>query len=279
MKIAGVQMDVTLGAPDHNVARIRKSIAIAARAGASLIVFPECALSGYCFESLEEASEFAEPIPSPRLREIIATCQEHHAYAVVGILEKVDAGVFNACVCLGPAGVVASYRKVHLPRLGVDHFTTPGDRPFSVHEVAGIRIGMNICYDASFPEASRSLALLGADLIVLPTNWPPGAEQTAAYVVNARSSENKVFFIAVNRVGLERGFQFIGGSKISDVHGNTLAVADHQDETIIYADIEPAEARNKRIERVPGKHSVDRFADRRPEFYHLLTSDVKPYGE
>jgi predicted amidohydrolase len=171
---------------------------------------------------------------------------------------------------MGPSGLIGTYRKVHLPALGVDHFTTPGDRPFAVHAVGEANIGMNICYDASFPEASRVMALDGADLIVLPTNWPPGAEPTADYVINARASENKVFFIAVNRVGMERGFGFIGKSKICDVHGNNLAMADHTRETIIYADIDPHDARNKRIERVPGKHSIDRFADRRPEMYGRL---------
>ena len=79
--------------------------------------------------------------------------------------------------------------------------------------------------------------------------------------------KNKVFFIAVDRVGLERGFQFIGKSKICDVHGNTLEFADHTKEAIVYAEIDPAEARDKRIERVPGKHAIDRFADRRPDLY------------
>ena len=126
---------------------------------------------------------------------------------------------------------------------------------------------MLICYDASFPEASRILALEGADLIVLPTNWPPGAEPTADYVINARASENKIFMMSVDRVGEEGGFKFIGKSKICDVHGNTLAFADHRNEEILYADIDPAESRIKRILRTPGKHSIDRFADRRPEMY------------
>jgi predicted amidohydrolase len=166
--------------------------------------------------------------------------------------------------------LVGSYRKVHLPQLGVDRFATPGDRPLAVHQAGEVKIGMNICYDASFPETGRVLALAGAELIVLPTNWPPGAETTAEHVPNARALENKVYFIAANRVGRERGFQFIGHSKISDVHGNTLAAAAHQQEEIIYADIDPAEARDKRIERVPGRHAIHRFDDRRPDMYGSL---------
>lgn len=270
MRIAGVQNDVKLGQVKQNLARIVDSATEAAGQGARLIVFPECALTGYCFTSLEQAMPHAESIPGPATARITELCAELEVRIVFGLLEKSAAGIFNACVCVGPEGVIGSYRKVHLPNLGVDHFTTPGDRPFAVHDAGGINIGMLICYDASFPEASRCLMLDGVELIVLPTNWPPGAEQTADYVINARSSENKVFFIAANRVGKERGFDFIGKSKICDVHGNTLAMADHRDESIIYADIDPQEARVKQIDRVPGKHSIDRLADRRPDMYGRL---------
>lgn len=271
MKIAGVQMDVALGKKAHNLDRIEEHCREAAAHGAKLVVFPECAVTGYCFESLEEAMPFAEEFDSGTESESVARlrrlCGELDIHVVTGMLERSGEQVFNVCVCVGPSGLVGKYRKTHLPQLGVDHFTTPGDQPYQVVDAGGLRIGMLICYDASFPEATRVLALAGADIIVLPTNWPFGAEPTADYVVNARASENKVFFIAVDRVGLERGFQFIGKSKICDVHGNTLEFADHTEEAIIYAEIDPAEARDKRIERVPGKHAIDRFADRRTDLY------------
>jgi predicted amidohydrolase len=129
---------------------------------------------------------------------------------------------------------------------------------------------MSICYDGAFPEPSRAMALDGADLIVLPTNWPPGAECTAEFVINTRAMENNVYYMAVNRVGVERGFRFIGKSKICGPNGDVLALANHEDETILYAEIDPAKARRKRIIRVPGKHEIDRFADRRPEMYGRL---------
>jgi len=189
----------------------------------------------------------------------------------LGMLERDGSRVFNAAVLVGPAGVVGSYRKVHLPYLGIDMFTSYGDRPFAVHAAGDLNVGMLICYDAAFPEASRSLALQGADLIALPTNWPPGAECTACSVINARALENAVYFIAVNRVGTERGFPFIGMSKICDTNGQTLAESKTTDEDILYADIDLARARRKHILRVPGKHEIDRMADRRPEMYGLLT--------
>jgi len=271
MKIAGVQMDVAIENIDHNlrvmIDRLRKTT----EAGARLTVFPECALCGYCFGSLEEARPFAQTIPGPATEKMREACAELGCYVIFGMLERDGAKLHNAAVLVGPTGVIGSYRKVHLPYLGIDMFTSFGDRPFAVHNAGELKVGMNICYDAAFPEASRSLAILGADLIALPTNWPPGAECTAASVINARAMENAVYFIAVNRVGTERGFDFIGRSKIVDPSGKTLAESEGLGEEILYAEIDPARSRRKHIIRVPGKHEIDRLADRRPEMYGLLT--------
>jgi predicted amidohydrolase len=157
-----------------------------------------------------------------------------------------------------------------LPFLGVDRFTTPGDRPFRVHDLGGLRIGMLICYDGSFPEAARVLALRGADLIVLPTNWPPGARTTATYLVPARALENHVYFLAVNRVGEERGFRFIGQSRLVDCDGEPLTLVAGNGEETLYGEVDPARARAKRLVKIPGKYEIDRLADRRPEMYGPL---------
>jgi 5-aminopentanamidase len=267
MRIAAVQMDVVFADRESNLAKITQRLRETARAGAQLTVFPECSLPGYCFDSLDEARPHAEAVPGPSTLRLAETCRELSAYAVVGLLEIDGDRLFNAAALIGPSGVVASYRKVHLPYLGVDRFTTPGDRPFAVHAAGDVRVGMSICYDAAFPEAARVLALEGADIIALPTNWPPGAECTAEFVINSRAMENNVYYVAVNRVGNERGFRFIGQSKICDPRGKVLAEARHENETILYAEVDPALARQKHIVRVPGKHEIDRFADRRPEMY------------
>jgi len=269
-QIAGVQMDVRLAGLDFNISNICGKLRETAAAGAVLTVFPECAISGYCFSSLEEARPSAETIPGPATDRISAVCRELDTYCVFGMLERDGDRVFNAAVLTGPQGVIGRYRKVHLPFLGIDMFTTFGDQPFAVQAAGPINIGMNICYDAAFPEIARCLALLGADLIVLPTNWPPGAENTAAYVINARAIENGVYYMAVNRVGTERGFPFIGRSKIVDPVGRTIAESQTLDEDILYAEIDPEWARNKHVIRVPGKHEIDRLADRHPEMYAAL---------
>lgn len=270
MRIAAVQTDVTIGQPDANLAVMLSKLKEAAAAGAKLICFPECALTGYCFESIAEAMPFAQTLPGPATESFAKVCHELNVFAVFGLLERDGERLFNAVALVGPNGLVGSYRKVHLPYLGIDMQTTCGDRPFAVFEVDGVKVGMLICYDAAFPEATRSLAILGADLIVLPTNWPPGAECVAEHTLNTRAMENAVYFLAVNRVGLERGFPFIGRSRICGPSGCTLASTESTAATILFADIDPKQSRNKRVTRVPGKHAIDRLADRRPEMYDLL---------
>lgn len=271
MRVAGVQMDVTLGQPETNLNAMLAKLKETAAAGAKLSVFPECALTGYCFDSVAEALPFAEVLPGNATERFTNACKELDVFAVFGLLEKEGDRLFNATALVGPNGLIGSYRKVHLPYLGIDMKTNFGDRPFAVHDVDGVQVGMLICYDAAFPEAARSLTILGADLIVLPTNWPPGAECVADFTINSRAMENAVYFMAVNRVGTERGFSFIGRSRICGPSGCTLAATDSTQSIVLYADIDPQQARNKRVTRVPGKHAIDRLADRRPEMYGLLT--------
>jgi predicted amidohydrolase len=266
-EIAGVQMDCLLGDRRANLEAIRARLETAATRGAMLVVFPECILSGYGFRSKEDALPHAEPVPGPSTEALAADCRRLGVWTVVGMLERDGDRLFNAAALIGPSGLVAVYRKVHLPCLGVDRFTTPGDRPLAVHDLGGLRVGINICYDASFPEASRVLALLGADLIVLPTNWPPEAWRNPRLVVPTRALENHVYYAAVNRIGKESGFRFIGQSRIADCSGDLLAAADGDEDTILYATVDPERARNKRIVNMPGEYEVDRVSDRRPEMY------------
>jgi predicted amidohydrolase len=270
--IAGVQMDCRLGDRPRNLAVIRERLRDAAGRGARLIVFPECALTGYCFESRQEALAHAEPVPGPSTEALAADCRKLGVWAAVGMLEHDPAtgGLFNACALVGPAGPPATYRKIHLPFLGVDRFATPGDRPFAVHDLGGLRVGMTICYDGSFPESSRVLTLLGADLVLLPTNWPTGAQTTVCYAVQVRAFENRIYYAAVNRVGEERGFRFIGQSRLVDCAGELLAAAGPDGEEIVLASIDPERARAKRIVKIPGQYELDRIAHRRPEMYGPL---------
>ncbi len=239
MRVAAVQMEPKIGEVDANLKTILGRFREAVAGGARLVVFPECALTGYGFDSKEEASRFAEPIPGLSSREVASACAELDAFAIYGLLERDGERLFNVTVLVGPDGVVGSYRKVHLPFLGIDRFADPGDRPFEVLEIDGLRVGMHICYDGTFPETGRVLTLLGADVLVLPTNWPIQSLTTAEHLPATRAIENVVYVMAVNRVGEERGCRFAGTSSIAGPGGEILAKAGVETEEILYAEVDP----------------------------------------
>ena len=266
-------MDIRIGERKHNLEKMKSLFNESTGNGAQLTVFPECTVSGYCYESLEDAKPIAESINGPSVTEVQKWCAEKDAMSIFGLLELDGERIFNSLALVGPKGLLGTYRKIHLPFLGIDRFTTPGDRPFEVIETDAVNIGMNICYDSSFPEAARCLALSGADLIVLPTNWPPTSEVTADVVPCTRALENHVFYMAINRIGSECGFEFIGKSKICDPGGRVLASANHNNEEILYAEVDPQIARRKHLVTIPGEHEVHRLNDRRPDTYDPI---VKP---
>lgn len=272
--IALIQMDVEIGNVAANRRKIIDRLRAAAARDAQLIVFPECALTGYCFDSLAEAAPLAESLDGPSADAIAAACKETGAHAIVGFIERDGPSLFNAAMVVGPAGVIGSYRKVHLPFLGVDRFLAPGDRPFALFDLGFGKVGVNICYDASFPESARALKLLGAELIVLPTNWPTGAWRTPEFLVNARANENHVYVAATNRVGIERGWLFIGRSKAVDCLGDTMVEAGREDEEMLVVALDLQESNRNKIVNVAGAYEIDRLADRRPEFYHLITQST-----
>ena len=273
IKIAGVQMDIELGNAKANLAAMHAHLRTTTAADAELTIFPECTTTGYCFDTFDEAFEVSEDCDGPSVTNVISLCSELGTHTIFGFLERDADRIFNTVVCVGPDGIVARYRKVHLPTLGVDNFTTPGDNAFEVFDLKleghsePLRIGMNICYDCSFPESARVLTLKGADLIALPTNWPPGSGLVADVIPNTRALENNVYFAAINRIGTERGFAFIGKSKICDPLGRELDFANHCDEAIVYGEIDVEFARRKHLVAVPGKHEVHRIKDRRPDTY------------
>ncbi len=276
MRLAAYQMDVEIGQVKRNITAVTDRIASAATMGVGLAVFPECVLSGYCFESRDEAVASSLELSSPEVGHLIDAARRHGVYAAVGLLERDGSKLFNAQVLVGPEGLVGSYRKLHLPCLGVDRFVDPGDRPPCVFQAGEAKVGLAICYDISFPEMSRILALQGAEVIALSTNWPQAAQRVAEIAPPCRSFENQVFFVAANRIGTERGASFCGRSSIhGPPDGTPYARAENALDTVIVADVDLTKARTKRVERTPGKHVIDLFADRRTDFYAPLTQSSK----
>ncbi|MBM4449038.1 MAG: carbon-nitrogen hydrolase family protein, partial [Chloroflexi bacterium] len=220
VKMAAAQTDPKLMQNQDNMTGMLRMVKSAAGKGANLVVFPECHLTGYVFKSRQEALPYAETIPGPSTEELTPLCKQRNVYVVYGLLEKDGAKLFNAAAFVGPKGLIGSYRKIHLPFLGIDRFVDKGDRPFQVWATPIGKVGIHICYDILFPESARIMTLLGADIVVLSTNFPEGRADALNCVARARTIENKVHVVLADRVGTERGFTFAGMSNVVNATGN-----------------------------------------------------------
>lgn len=272
-RIACIQTDVVFADINANAQALIAKVKSLSYQSIDIYVFPEAYLTGYCVSSLDEARSIAVKTgkqPDPALAQIQAVCDEVNAIVIVGFAEIDDDNrVFNSVGIFEPGRDLRLYRKTHLPELGLDHFVTLGSQ-LEVFDTRVGTIGILICFDIRSPEATRSLALQGADVIVLPTNWPTGADIAADLYPLVRASENKLYYATCNRIGTENGFSFIGKSKVIDPFGKIIQAAEAQ-EVVLMADMDFELSREKRNITVPGKHETTVFQSRRPELYQELT--------
>jgi predicted amidohydrolase len=275
IRVAACQIDPQLGEVDRNLERIERAVADAAAEGPKLIVLPEAATTGYVFESLDEALTVAHRASAVADDRLAALAAEHGVALIVGTLEAEGNEVFNTALIYAEDGRRYRYRKVHLPYLGVDRFATPGPDAPAVYDLAGMRVGVLVCYDLRFPEAARICALEGADLIALPTNWPEGVQFHPGIFAPSRAAENHVYLLACDRVGEERGTTFIGRSILLDTNGKELARASDTEEETIVGEVDWELARQTHHRRIPGEHEWDTIGDRRPGLYGRLLEPAR----
>jgi predicted amidohydrolase len=253
IKIACIQMEPVIGEKIANLQKSGTQIEVAAQSGAQLIVLPELANTGYMFNTREEAFDLAETIPTGESTLFWSELAHRlNVTIVAGIAEREDDKLFNSAVIIGPQGYLGSFRKVHLWS-EENLFFEPGNLGFPVFQTPLGRIGVMICYDGWFPESYRLLAMQGADIVCIPTNWvpipgqDPKREAMANILAMASAHSNSLFVAAADRVGTERGQPFIGQSLIVSHTGWPVAgPASSVDEEIIYAEVNLSDARRKR---------------------------------
>lgn len=263
---------------ERNLAKYAALVHEAATRRARLLVLPEQSLQGYLFHlnhelSADEANylyDTAEPVPGPSTQRVIAMAREAGMHIVFGMTERVavsSSGVlYNSAVLVGPDGLLGIYRKVHAP--GDEYHIFRQGRDWPVFETEFGRLGIQICYDLRFPEASRELALRGADALILPTAWPRQTAFLYDILDRARAAENECWFLSANQVGdCDRGLlTFYGHSRIIDPGGNVLADSG-DDEGVAVAEVPAASLRRRQW------GSMNVFRDRRPETYGSLANE------
>jgi len=258
MRIAVAQMDCRFDQPQHNLQRAR---ALLDTERADLWVLPELFSSGYLFSEREQLERMAEPLDGTIVSTLSEWARARGCAIAAGWPERAGDHFYNSAVLVGPRGVLAHYRKIHLFDRETLWFQG-GDLPFPVVEYGGARLGLMICFDWRFPEAARTLAFRGADVILHPSNlvlpWCPEA-------MRIRCLENLVFAATCDRVGSEeRGghaLRFIGQSQVVDPGGNVLGRLA-EEEGVLAVDIDPTQARSKQATA----HN-DLWADLRPRSY------------
>jgi predicted amidohydrolase len=278
IRTAVCQYAPVLGDFAINVEKGARAIEEAAENGADLIILPEMANSGYVVYSSAEARALAEhPNESPAVARWQELAHEYNTYVVAGFGEKVnDTAFYNAALVIGPTGILGTYRKTHL-FFEEKLYYRPGNLGYPVFDLPFGRIGILICYDLRFPEASRILALKGADMICVPTNWvsmmtpdrlwdAQGYCQ-ANYVAIANAAMNQVFMACADRVGEERGVQFLGCSLIVDPAGTPLAgPASSDGDEVLVAEMNLSTAR-----RAKNRNDLNHtWLDRRTDLYGAM---------
>jgi agmatine deiminase len=270
--------------PDKNLRNAEHFIRRAASCGADIIALPELFRSPYfCIEE-QCARDYAEPVPGVVGNTLSALSRELGVTIVAGsIYEQSSDKKYNTAMAFGPEGtLLGCYRKTHIPHdpaFFEQHYFQSGGNNYQVFTttVRGeqVRFSILICYDQWFPEAARTVALMGAEIIFYPTaiGTVNGVEESEGHWQHAwrtvqmgHSVANATVVAAINRVGTEHNSVFWGGSFVSDAFGRLRAEGSNQEEIII------ASVDLNHNEKV--KEGWRFFKERRPDTYQLLTEPV-----
>lgn len=259
MKVALIQMDLVLGRPAENRAKAAALVREAAE-GADLVMLPEMWTTAYALPEL--AGRLADRDREPTGGFLAGLARECGVFLAGSAAEEREGRVYNMATVYGPDGRrLAEYAKVHLvPMMDEPRYLAPGDRAV-VTEVGGVCAGLAICYDLRFPELHRTMALAGAQMILIPAEWPSQRLHHWRTLLMARAIENQCFVLGCNRVGKDPNNSFPGHSLVVDPWGTILAEGGEQEE-IVRAEIDLAQVADIRAK-------VPVFRDRRPEAYRL----------
>jgi len=247
-------------------ARMKRQVLAAAEAAAALVIFPEMFLTGYNIG--DAVFSLAEPADGPSAAAAEQIARDCGVSILYGYPERSGHRIFNSARLVHPArGAIANYRKTHLYGTEEKRLFSPGDG-LVLAELDGLKVGILICYDVEFPEAVRTLALAGAELIAVPTALIQPFDIVARTLVPARAFENQVYVAYAGLCGREGDLGYCGCSCIVGPDGRDLARAG-SDPSVLSADIDPA-AISK------GRQANPYLSDRRAEIYAAPVKAVRP---
>ena len=281
MTVAAIQMSMADDVAT-NVATAERLVRAAAKQGAQIILIPELFESHYfCKDQRVEDLERARPIDDhPTIAHFQKVAQELSVVLPISVFERSNNVLFNTVAIVDADGsMLGIYRKSHIPDgpgYTEKYYFSPGDTGFRVWETMHGVIGVGICWDQWFPETARSMALLGAEVLLYPTaigSEPPNPSWDSSghwqRVMQGHAGANVMPLVAANRTGLEVGVNneitFYGSSFIADATGAKVAEANRQEDTVLIASFDREQLRTMR-------NAWGLFRDRRPELYFPLVT-------
>lgn len=269
LRVSAVTPDVVIGDLDGNLARVRDALRAIEWTRPHLAVLPELATSGYVFTDAAEARSLALRAGDARLTTLADDVPEG-AVAVVGFCEADGDTLYNSAIVIGAGRIFGTYRKAHLWAAEPEVFAA-GVEAGTVIDTPICRLGVAICYDNEFPELPRRLALLGAEVLALPVNWPlvdrPQGEHAPEIIqAMAAARSSQLATVIADRRGTERGVRWTGGTAVIGPDG-WIKATPLGDETIATAVLDLTDS--KKIGDLN-----DALADRRPDLYGDLAESA-----
>jgi predicted amidohydrolase len=252
------QMDVQIGRPEANLAKVEAWTAEAACRGSQIVLFPELWPTGY---DLENVATYGTAVNEGMFARMADLARQHRLGVYGSCLSVLDEGRYGNTAALYDSGgqLLGTYTKLHLFRLMQEDRYLSAGRNITLADLGWGKVGLSICYDLRFPELFRAYALAGAQAILLCAEWPNPRLAHWQTLLAARAIENQAFVIACNRVGESRGTSFFGHSCVLGPWGEVLVDAG-ETEGLVTVEIDPQQVTAVR-ERIPV------FQDRRPDVY------------
>ena len=236
-RVACGQFEARAADKDYNLALMSAQAAEAADAGCAVIVLPELIVSGYI--AAERIPEQAEPVTGPSVRRMQQAAASSGIAVAFGMAEAADDGRrYDSLIVVDADGEVgAVYRKLHLFGAETSWAAAGGEVP--LFGLSGVTATGWICFDTRFPEQARCAAAGGAELALVPTAWlgPPEEWELA---LRARAMDNSMFAAGADIVSFADGLRCRGNSMIVGPHGDVLARAVPDSDSVIWADLDPA---------------------------------------
>ena len=244
MRIAGIQISASSD-PERTIQRAIDMAEVAAEKEAGIICYPELFLTSW-FPRDENKSSFSLALSSlgATLSRFQQVSQRTKTVLVVPFFESANNRYYNTAAVYDSGKLLGAYRKLHLPNLPLyreQFYFSPGDAGLPVFDTSKGRIGIQICWDNLFPEASRALALKGAEIILAPTAAALNNHRLWETAISANAFANNVFIFRVNRVGKEEAIAFYGRSFCVGPWGELVSELAGGKEAIVLADIDPNE--------------------------------------